>query len=205
VGKFWDDLIFTRTEHLKHHWISIPFYGLVGLTLLGGAALPWAVSMKVPSYLSYSLPMAFLMVGSSLAMLLLYRFKHYGTIFVLILGMMAGGFLYTSRFLFPAINPYKSVRFLSREITSRILPGEKLGVYGRVGAAPYNFYTGVVPILEVNTPEGLLHFLKSPGRVFCVMPFHDFSQFDKMEGWPKIQRIAGSNTDNLGHVLVSNQ
>ena len=205
VGKLWDDLIFTPMEHLSHHWISFPLYGLMGLTLVGGAAIPWAVSMKYPSYLPYSLPIAFLMVGSSLAMLVLYRFKDYGTIFVLILGMMAGSFFYTSRVLFPTINPYKSVRFISREITSRMLPGEKLGVYGRVGAAPYNFYTGVVPILEVNTPEELLDFLKSPERVFCVIPIHDFSQFEQREGGPKVQLIARRNTGNLDHVLISNK
>jgi 4-amino-4-deoxy-L-arabinose transferase-like glycosyltransferase len=204
VGKLWDDFISTPMDHFRHEWISFPLYGFIGLALLAGASLPWVVSMKFPSYLLYSLPVAFLLVAGSIAIFFLYRFKNHGTILCLIMGIIAAGFFYISRVVLPLVNPYKSSRFISHEITSRILPGEKLSVYGRVSAAPYNFYTGIVPIEELNTREELLHFLESSGRVFCLLPFKDFTQFQTKEGWPEVQLIARRKVGDIDIVLISN-
>jgi 4-amino-4-deoxy-L-arabinose transferase-like glycosyltransferase len=204
VGKLWDDFISTPMDHFRHEWISFPLYGFMGLTLLAGASLPWVVSMKFPSYLLYSLPVAFLLVAGSIAIFFLYRFKNHGAIFCLIIGVIAAGFFYISRVVFPLVNPYKSSRFISQEITSRILPGEKLSVYGRVSAAPYNFYTGIVPIEELNTRGELLHFLESSERVFCLLPFKDFSQFQTKEGWPEVRLIARRKVGDIDIVLISN-
>jgi hypothetical protein len=145
------------------------------------------------------------MVGGSLALLVLYRFKNNGAILCLIIGIMASGVFYTLRVVFPLVDPYKSARFISKEVASRILPGEKLSVYGRISAAPYNFYTGIVPILEWNTQEELLHFLKSSEKVFCLIPFNDFSQFQNIEDRPKVQLIARRKTGDLDVVLISNK
>lgn len=205
VGKFWDDFISTPMDSLRHGWVSVPLYGLMGLTLLAGAAIPWAVSMKFPSYLPYSLPIAFLMVGGSLMMFVLYRLRNYAAILFLVIGMMAGGYFYTLSLIFPLVNSYKSARFMSEEINTRILPNEKLSVYGRIGAAPYNFYTGIVPILDLNTKEGLIHFLESPERVYCLIPFSDFYAFQSMEKKPKVQLIARRKVGNKDVVLISNQ
>jgi hypothetical protein len=174
------------------------------LTLLAGASLPWVVSTKFPSYLLYSLPVAFLFVAGSIAIFFLYRFKNHGAMLCLIMGIIAASFFYTSGVVFPLVNPYKSARFISQEVTSRILPGEKLSVYGRVSAAPYNFYTGIVPIEELNTREELLHFLESSERVFCLLPFNDFSQFKTKEGWPEVRLIARRKIGDIDIVLISN-
>jgi 4-amino-4-deoxy-L-arabinose transferase-like glycosyltransferase len=205
VGKLWDDLLSNPMGHFRHEWISFPLYGFIGLTLLAGAAIPWAISMKFPSYLPYSLPVAFFLAGGSLAVFVLCRFKNYRAILYLIIGIMAAGFFYTSGVVFPLVNPYKSARFISQEVTSRILPGEKLSVYGRVSAAPFNFYTGIVPILELNTKEELLHFLESSERVFCLLPFNDFSAIQILEGGPEVRLIARRKTGDIDIVLISNQ
>jgi 4-amino-4-deoxy-L-arabinose transferase-like glycosyltransferase len=205
VGKLWDDFVSTAMEHFRHEWITFPLYGLMGLALVAGVAIPWVVSMKFPSYLPYSLPMAFLMVGGSLAMFVLFHFKNYAAIFFLIIGMMAGGFFYTSRVVFPLVNPYKSARFISQEIKSRIQPGERLGIYSELGTGPYNFYTGIVPILELEKREDLLHFLQSSGRVFCLLKFRDFYSFQAMDGWPKVQLIARRGVGGNDIVLISNR
>jgi hypothetical protein len=177
----------------------------MGGMMIGGAAIPWVVSMKFPSYLLYSLPMAFFMVGGSLAMIVLHRFKSHGAILFLIIGIMAGGFFYTLRVVFPLINPYKSARFISQEVTSRIQSGERLCLYGGFGTGPYNFYTEVVPILELEKKEDLLNYLRSSERVFCLLKFRDFSSFQKMEGMPRIQLIARRNVGNDDIVLISNR
>jgi len=205
VGKLWDDLVSTPMERFRNEWFSFSLYGFMGTVLVGGAAIPWILSIKFPTYLPYILPIAFLLVGGSLAIFVLHRFRNNAAILFLLIGMTAGVYFYTSRVILPLVNQYKSARFVCQEITSRIQPGEKLSVYGRVGAAPYNFYTGIVPILELNTKEELLHFLKSSERVFCLLPFNDFSQIQSMEDRPKVQLIARRKTGDLDVVLISNR
>jgi 4-amino-4-deoxy-L-arabinose transferase-like glycosyltransferase len=205
VGKFWNDFISDVMDHFRHEWISFPLYGLMGLSLIAGAAIPWVVSMKFPFYLPYSLPIAFLMIGGSLALFVLFRSKNYGATLFLIVGMMAGGFLYVSTIVFPLVNPYKSARFISQEITSRIQPGEKLGLYGDFGTGPYNFYTGIVPILELEREEDLFGFLRSSERIFCLLKFRDFPRLQMKEGRPNIQLIARRKVGDDDIVLISNR
>jgi 4-amino-4-deoxy-L-arabinose transferase-like glycosyltransferase len=205
VGKLWDDFISTPMERFRNEWVSFPLYAFMGLALVSGAAIPWVISMKFPSYLPYSLPISFLLVGGSLAMFVLYRFKHYAAILFLIIGMLAGGYFYTSRVIFPLVNQVKSARFTSQEITARIQPGEKLAVYGRISTGPFNYYTGIVPIWELNEMADLLSFLRSSERVFCLIHFKEFSEFQKREGRPKVQLISRRRVGNQEIVLVSNR
>jgi len=205
VGKLWDDFIFTHLEHFPQKWVSIPLYGLIGFTLLGGIVLPIVVSMKFPPYLSYSLPAAFLLVGVALSIFVLHRLRYHGLVLFLIFAMMGAGFFYTTRVVFPLVNPYKSARAISEEVKSRILPGERLGIYGDLVIGPYNFYTGIVPILELEKKEDLLQFLQSPERIFCLLRFRDIDASQAMEGWPKVQLIARQRVGNNDMALISNR
>jgi 4-amino-4-deoxy-L-arabinose transferase-like glycosyltransferase len=205
VGKLWDDFISTPMDHFRNAWIFVPLYGLMGVALVAGAALPWMLSIKFPSYLPYSLPITFLLVGGSLVMFVLYRFKNYGGILFLLIGVVAGGHFYTSRVIFPLVNQYKSARFISQEITARIQPGEKLAVYGRISTGPFNYYTGIVPILDLADMKDLLSVLESSERIFCLLDYKDFSQFRKMEGRPKVQLISRRMVGDDEIVLVSNR
>ncbi len=205
VGKLWDDFISTPMDHFRNAWISVPLYGLMGVALVAGAALPWILSIKFPSYLPYGLPITFLLVGGSLVMFVLYRFKNYGAILFLLIGTVAGGYFYTSRVIFPLVNQYKSARFISREITARIQPGDKLAVYGRISTGPFNYYTGIVPILDLADMKDLLSVLESPERIFCLLDYKDFSKFRKMEGMPKVQLISRRIVGDDEIALVSNR
>jgi len=204
IGKVWNDFISVSMDHFRHGWISLPLYGFMGLALIAGAAIPWVISMKLPSYLTYSLPITFLMVGGSLALFVLNRFRMQGAVFFLLIGIMAGGFFYTLRVIFPLVNPYKSARFISKEITSRIQPSEKLALYGGFGTGPYNYYTGIVPISELEGEENLIHLLESPERVFCILKFEDFNKFQTMEK-PKVQLISRRKVGDDDIVLISNR
>jgi 4-amino-4-deoxy-L-arabinose transferase-like glycosyltransferase len=205
VGKLWDDFISTPMDHFRNAWISIPLYGLIGVTLVAGAALPWVLSIKFPSYLPYGLPITFLLAGGSLVMFVLYRFKKYSTILFLLIGMVAGGYFYTARVIFPLVNQYKSARFIAQEITTRIQPGEKVAVYGRISPGPFNYYTGIVPILDLADIKDLLSVLESSERIFCLLDYKDFSQFRKMEGRPRVQLISRRMVGDNEIVLVSNR
>ena len=205
VGKFWEDAISTSMERFRREWISIPLYGLMAVILVAGLAAPWVVWTWFPAYFSYSLPVAFLLVGGSLALFFSYRFKRHGIVFFVIVGLMAGGFFYTLRVAFPFVNSYKSARFICQEISSRIQPGEKLAIYGDFEPAPFNFYTGIVPIPVLNEKEDLLNFLRSPERVFCLLRSRDFSKFQRMEGSPEVQVIAQRGVGGEDFVVISNR
>ncbi|MDI7262128.1 MAG: hypothetical protein QME90_19710, partial [Thermodesulfobacteriota bacterium] len=71
--------------------------------------------------------------------------------------------------------------------------------------APYNYYTGIVPILEIDKSEEFIRFLQSEKRVFCLMKFRDLAQFQTMEGRPKIELIARRNVGGDDMVLISNR
>jgi hypothetical protein len=172
---------------------------------LGGVASPWIVSWKLPPYFWQSLPVAFVLVGISLAVFFMHRLRHDGKAFILIVVMVAAGLFYSQRVVFPAVNPYKSARFISEEITSRISTGDKVCVYGRVSAGSYNFYTGIVPIYDFSRPEDLFGFVKSSERVFCLLTFKDYSKFQEIPDWPEMRLHARRQVGGNDVVLVSNQ
>jgi len=204
VGMVWDDFTSSPVDHFRRKWVLFPLLGLITLTFVIGAAIPWVVSTKFPSFLSYSLPGVFLAVGGGIAMFILYRFKNYGTIFFLVVGMVAGGFFYTLRTVFPQLNPYKSARFISEEVRSQIQPGEKLATYG-FETGPYNYYTGIIPILELGKEEALIHFLRSPERVFCLIKSRDLKKIRMREGFPLVEWAPRNHVGHRQIVLISNR
>jgi len=205
VGKLWEDFISFSMRYFRNEWITIPLYALMGVILVAGAVLPWVVSAKFPSYFSYSLPVAFLLVGVSISLFVFTRLKYYGAIFFLLIGMMAGGFFYTLRVVFPLVNPHKTARFICQEITSRIQSGEKLAIFGDFEPGPYNFYTGIVPIPMLEKEEALLNFLRSPERVFCLLKSRDFLKFQLIGGRPEVQLIVRRKVGDNDFVLISNR
>jgi hypothetical protein len=204
VGKLWNDFTATHTHPLRHPWISFPFYALIALLLVAGGALPWIISTKYPPYLPYSLPVSFLMIGGGLALFGFYRFKKYGVVFFLIIAIVAGGFFYVLRAIFPAFNPYRSARFISRELASTIQFGEKLAAF-RLEPAPYNYYTGIVPIVELETEKALISFLQSRERVFCLIKSRDLDRIQMKEPLPMVELAARHHLGHRDVVLISNR
>jgi hypothetical protein len=162
------------------------------------------VSLKFPSYVPYSIPLTFLLVGGSLAIFILDRWKRRGAILLLIVGLIAAEFFYTLRVVFPLVNPYKSARFLSQEVTSRIQPGEKVGVYGPTPGA-YVFYTGIVPILELEKGEEVVRFLQSSERVYCFVDSEDLDVLRNKGEIPKFELIARRQVGGTNMMLISNR
>ncbi len=205
VGKFLDDFLLNVVAPFIRRWVTIPLYGWMAVLLLAGAALPWVLLKKLPSYFAYSLPMAFLLVGGSISMFLLSRSKKYTASFFLVIGIAAGVFFYTLGVVFPMVNPYKSGRYISQEIMSRLQTGERVGLFGGFGTGPYNFYTGVVPIEEMEKKEELFRFLQSAQRVFCILKLRDFKVLQSMEEKPSFQLLSERRVGNDEIVLISNR
>jgi hypothetical protein len=205
IGRFWSDFISGPLGPFKRGWVFFALYGLIGVGLIAGVGAPWIVSTKFPQYLPYSFPLALLLFGCNLAMLVSLRLKSYRAVLFLLMGMMVAGYFYTFRVIFPLVNPQMSARFISEEVTSRIQPGDKLAIYGGLGNDPYNYYTGVVPIIKFYDGEAFLDFMRSSERVFCVLEFGDFSQLFGRGGEPKVQVIARRRVRNDDVVLISNR
>ncbi len=205
VGKLLHDFISSQMDHFRQRWISLPIYVLLGLMFVAGVVFPWVVSIKFPSLISYSLPLAFLLAGGSLAMFILYHVKNRGAMFLLFFGILITGYFYTTRAVLPLINPYKSARFISQEVVSRIQPGEKLAVYGRLSTGPYNFYTGIVPISDLASPSRLFQFLNSSEKVFCLITFDELRKIQTRGGEAKIHLVARHPVGGNDVVLISNR
>jgi 4-amino-4-deoxy-L-arabinose transferase-like glycosyltransferase len=112
VSKVWGDLVFKQMRGFRREWISIPFYGFVGLTFVVGLVILCIVSKRFPSYLLLTLPITFFLMGGSLAALFLYAFRRYQLAFYLLTVIMAVGFFYIENFLFHWDEQFKSVYFI---------------------------------------------------------------------------------------------
>jgi len=205
VGKLLQDFISSQMNHFRREWVFFPIYLLLGVMFIVGAVIPWLISIRFPLYFSYSLPFALLIVGSCPIMFILSRFRHYSIIFFLIIGIIGGGLFYVQRVVFPLINPLKSARLMSYEIKSRISPKEMLCVFGGISTSPYNFYTDIVPILEIWQEEGLVDFLASTDRVFCLLDYKDFSKLQALKEKPLAQVMARHKIGRNEVLLISNQ
>ena len=204
VGKLWNDLTATSLHPLRHQWISFPLYALISLLLVAGGVIPWIISKKYPTYLSYGLPAAFLVVGGGLILLAFYRFRKYGLVFSLLVAMVAGGFFYTLRAIFPALNSYKSARFICEGLASTIQPGEKLATFG-LDPAPYNYYTGIIPIVELEEEKTFVNFIQSRERVFCFIKPRDLERIQTKEGLPTVELAVRHHLGHRDVVLISNR
>jgi hypothetical protein len=205
IGRLGDDLIASPMEHFKQEWISIPLYGLMGVTLAAAGGILWIAFSRFPSYIVYVFPAAFLLVGMSAALFVLSRSRRHAAILLVLVGVMAAGFFYTFRVGFPLINPFKSARFVSAEILSRFQPGEKIAIYGIVDTGPYNYYTGIVPILELERLEAVMAFLQSENRAYCLLWNKDLAHYRAVPGWPAPEVISRQGVGHRDIVLVSNR
>ena len=227
VGSLWDNYISSQNRDSKREvWVSFPIYVLVVLLFLTGIvfySIPIAahfsmdhtsklvgtilkgaqMGAKYLSYVPYKSLVLFILLpfGSSILLFLAHRLKYKSTVFLLIVVTVGITFFYGTRFIFPMIDPYKSARFLSQEIRQTVKPGEKLAMYGGFAIGPYNFYTGIVPILDIDNDDEMVTFFRSKERVFCLIQNHEYEALKKKDlGIPLnliIQRKVGGKDISL--------
>ncbi len=204
VGKLWDDFTTQSIHHLRYEWISFPLYVLISFFLIAGGTSPWIISARYPSFLPGSVPVAILTIGGGLTLFGFYRFKKYSVVLFLIVAMVAGGFFYTLRTIFPIMNEYNSARFISKELVSIMQPGEKVAAF-RLEPSPYNYYTGIVPIVEFEPVETLLNFLQSRDRVFCFIKSKEVERIRKKKALPVVELATRQHLGHKDVVLISNR
>jgi hypothetical protein len=122
--------------------------------------------------------------------------------------MIGIGFFYGTRVIFPLVNPYKSARFISQEIVQTMKSGEKLVMYGDIGSAvsaQYNFYTGIVPILEIENEGEVIDLFRSKERVFGLFKHRDYEKLSmKYTGVP-LHLITRRSVGDRDMAFISNR
>lgn len=200
VGHLWAREGLSGREKL----LGIPLGLASCLLLLSGLILPFPMAKFGGRYLQGALGMGIVMgailVGGGLALLLSLRRRG---------GIVAFGALFLTAsclYLFgifkvlPPINLYKSARPLSEKVLEAMGPGDRLAVY-RFQGAEFNFYTGIVPILRIYSPERLKALMEEPGRTLCILKEKDFEMLKEDLG-VMVEVIARGRVGHKKLVLI---
>ena len=164
-------------------------------------------------YLSYVprwsiIPFIFLLVGSGILLSLAHGVRYKSLVFILLVATVAIAFFYTTRVIFPLVNPYKSARFISQEIVQMMKPGEKLVMYGYIGSAltaQFNFYTGIVPFLETENEAEVIDLFRSKEKVFCLVEYDDYERLISKYTDLSLNLVIRRGVGNRDMVFVSNR
>lgn len=232
VGNFWDSYISNLNWNLKKKvWISFPIYLLAGLLFIMGIVLyliPFVAGISIDpqasrlvrailkgartganylSYVPYKTYAPFFLLSTGLSILLLFaqRLKRRSFVFMLIVFTFGITFFYSTRFIFPKIDPYKSARFLAQEIQQAMKPGDRLGMYRGFAVGPYNFYTGIVLIVNIENDDELVSFFRSKERAFCLIQYHEYEAIRKKEFGIPLKLITRKKVGGKDILLISNR
>jgi len=203
VGKFWADL---SSKEERPRLLSWPLFLLLAILLITGVASPFMVMKFGHRYLSKPLEIglvsAAILVGGSIFAFLGYQSNRKALTFFVVVFMMFTIGLYGTFRIFPEINRYKSARPLSQSIVRIMKPGDQLGVY-RLQGADFNYYTGCDRMKRFEQEEALKEFLRSSGRVFCVLRQRHYERL-KMDPTLQIYEIKRGRVGHRRLVVISN-
>jgi 4-amino-4-deoxy-L-arabinose transferase-like glycosyltransferase len=235
VGRFWDGYLSGSGRFpVREAWIKLPVYLFMIVFLLMGIfsyAVPIVADFQMgflapdifkmiikgagmaAEYLSYVphwsiLPLIFLPVSAAVLLFFAQSRRYNFVVFILIVATVAIAFFYATRVIFPLVNPYKSARFLSQEIVRTRKPGEKLVMYGDIGSAvsaQFNFYTEIVPILELENEEEVVELFRSKERVFGLFRYRDYERLSMKYTDVPLHLITRRSVGERNMVFVSNQ
>ena len=235
VGRFWDDYLSGSGRFsVRKIWVTLPVYLFIMIFFLMGIFLyvvPAVANLSVDpatpkivksivkgagtgaKYLSYVphwsiMPFVFLLVGSAILLSFAHRLRYKSIVFILIVATVAIAFFYTTRVIFPLVNPYKSARFLSQEIVQTMKTGGKLFIYGdsgSAGTAQFNFYSGIVPILEIEDEKEIIDLFHSKERIFCLFKYQDYERLSRRDIGVPLYLITRRKVGDRDMAFVSNQ
>ncbi len=235
VGRFWDGYLSSSGRFsVRKTWITLPVFLFIIVFFLMGvflysilAVAEFSVGPSTPKilksiirgagsgakYLSYVpywsvIPFIFLLVGSGILLSLANGLRSKSLVFILIVATAGIGFFYTTRVIFPLVNPYKSARFISQEIVQTMKTGGKLVIFGDSGSAgtsQFNFYTGIVPILEIENEKEIVDLFHSTEKVFCLVNYDDYEILIGKYPDLSLNLITRRSVGNRDMVFLSNQ
>jgi hypothetical protein len=71
--------------------------------------------------------------------------------------------------------------------------------------AQYNFYTGIVPILETENEAEMVDLLRSKEKVFCLVEYDDYEVLSRKHADLSLSLIVRRAVGSRDMVLVSNR
>ncbi len=235
VGRFWSDYLSESGGFpVRETWITLPVYlfvipfFLIGVFLYSAPALAhFPVETSTPmilkaivkgaesgaKYLSYVprwsvIPLIILLVGSGVLLSLAQGLRYKFFVFILVVATAGMGFFYVTRVIFPLVNPYKSARFISQEIVQAMKNGGKLVIYGdsgSAGTAQFNFYTGIVPILETEDEQEMIALFRSKEKTFSLVNYEDYEILIRKFPDLSLNLITRGSVGSRKVVFVSNR
>jgi hypothetical protein len=78
-------------------------------------------------------------------------------------------------------------------------------MYGGFAIGPYNFYTGIVPIVDIESDDEMVTFFRSKERVFCLIQNHEYETVKKKELGVPLHLITRRRVGGKDIRLISNQ
>ncbi len=178
VGLLWDRLFDQDGEAVVARLVRVPCYGMLAALLAACIAMPWLSSSfrsKYPLATNFYLPALIVGVCAIAACTMLVK-RRTALTFTMLITIMAGGYVYASQYVFPALNEFNSAKPFSLKIKSLLQEGDLLASFCQKNDA-FIFYSGVREIKELETPSAMATlFMKSPQRVFCLMYKKDFDR-----------------------------
>jgi hypothetical protein len=175
-------------------------------SIIGGAGSGAKYLSYVPQWSIF--PFIILLVGSGILLTLSQVLKYKPIVFILLAATAGMGFFYATRVIFPLVNPYKSARFISQEIAQTMKAGEKLVIYGdsgSAGTAQFNFYTGIVPILETEEEKEIIDLFRSTEKVFCLVNYDDYERLISKYPDLSLNLMTRRSVGSRDVVFVSNR
>ncbi len=98
----------------------------------------------------------------------------------------------------PRFDVFKSARGLSRELVSRMAPGDVYGIYPRIDST-FLFYMGRFCV-SLDSEAKLRAFLARPGRVWLLAQRDDLG---KLKGLPPLTEVARDGDPREGYILFT--
>ncbi|HPD61739.1 MAG TPA: hypothetical protein PKV48_08295, partial [Thermodesulfobacteriota bacterium] len=202
VGSFVNALICSpEQEGIISKFFLFPFYILGGVFMLGGIGIWVFPFIKTPvSGLIRFFPHLFIFIllflaGGYLIISFVRKNKLMASFLTVIL-IMVFGFLGAIEVVLPNINPLKSAKPMCQSIL-RYLPKDKKIVAFGLKLAPFNFYTGLNKIEELNNSEELMRAFNSPSVGLILLMENSFVELQEKNLIPANIRVVEKS--KIGH------
>ena len=177
VGCLWDRFFDKDGKDAVSGLVRIPCYLLLCSSIAASILLPWFSAFFKSEHqdFNYVGPVLVLTVSTTAALIMFIKRKEVLTL-AMLMAIMAGGFLYSVAYVFPALNEFNSAKPFSLRIKSLMNDNELLVSFCHKNDA-FIFYTGIGEIREIKSlPDLRLLVLDPPKRFLLLMKKEDFEK-----------------------------
>ena len=194
-------------ESIVWKFLIVPFYFLGGLLILSGIAVCFFPFIKTPisdifSFFPHLIIFFLLFLLGGLLIIFQTRKKNVAASFLIVILIMAVGFLGAINVALPGINRLKSAKPISQSIMRHLPQGKEFVTYW-VKLAPFNFYTRLNKIRNLQTEAELTLALQNPSVGLILLREDDFIRFQEKSPIPThIQVLEKAKIGHRTYVLL---